>query len=37
MMFQEGNQKQNWKELENLVERQNKTHHFWEEPKQDSY
>lgn len=31
-MFDEGNQKQDWSEQENLVEEQNKIHQFWEAP-----
>lgn len=32
-MMDEGNQKQDWSEQENLVEEQNKKHKFWKEPK----
>lgn len=32
-MFDEGNAKQNWDKLENLVSSQNKKHKFWKEPK----
>lgn len=31
-MFDEGNKKQNWDELENLVDTQNKKHLFWKKP-----
>jgi len=32
-MFDEGNKKQNWDELRNLVKEQNAKHKFWKEPK----
>ena len=32
-MFDEGNAKQNWDKLENLVKTQNAKHKFWQEPK----
>lgn len=32
-MFDEGNEKQNWGKLENLVKKQNAKHKFWKEPK----
>ena len=32
-MFDEGNEKQNWDKLENLVKKQNAKHKFWKEPK----
>ena len=32
-MTDEGNQKQDWSEQENLVQEQNKKHKFWKEPK----
>lgn len=32
-MFDEGNEKQNWDKLENLVKIQNTKHKFWKEPK----
>lgn len=32
-MFDEGNEKQNWDKLENLVKTQNAKHKFWKEPK----
>ena len=32
-MTDEGNQKQDWSEEENLVQEQNKKHKFWKEPK----
>lgn len=32
-MTDEGNQKQDWSEQENLVEKQNKKYKFWKEPK----
>lgn len=32
-MFDEGNKKQNWDKLENLVKKQNAKHKFWKEPK----
>jgi len=32
-MFDEGNEKQNWDKLENLVAEQNGKHKFWKEPK----
>ena len=31
-MFDEGNEKQNWDKLENLVAEQNAKHKFWKEP-----
>lgn len=31
-MFAEGNQNQNWDNLEKLVEEENKKHNFWQEP-----
>lgn len=33
-MFDEGNAKQNWDKLENLVKKQNAKHKFWQEPKE---
>ena len=32
-MFDEGNEKQNWDKLKNLVKEQNAKHKFWKEPK----
>lgn len=32
-MFDKGNEKQNWSKLENFVNKQNKKHEFWNEPK----
>src|SRR3989344_545022 len=32
-MTDEGNEKQNWDEMENLVKEQNARHKFWKEPK----
>ena len=32
-MTDEGNEKQNWNEQENLVKEQNLKHKFWKEPK----
>ncbi|OGZ65341.1 MAG: hypothetical protein A3C50_01405 [Candidatus Staskawiczbacteria bacterium RIFCSPHIGHO2_02_FULL_43_16] len=34
-MFDEGNKKQNWDKLRDLVKEQNKKHKFWKEPKYD--
>lgn len=34
-MFDEGNEKQSWSKLEALVDRQNKVHKFWVEPKEE--
>jgi len=31
-LFNEGNEKQNWNKLEELLETQNNKHHFWEPP-----
>ena len=31
-LFDEGNEKQNWDELEKLVQKQNALHHFWDGP-----
>lgn len=33
-MTDEGNEKQNWDDLENLVKKQNAKHKFWKEPKE---
>lgn len=33
-LMNEGNEKQNWDKLENLVKKQNIKHKFWKEPKQ---
>ena len=34
-LFDEGNAKQDWSKLKNLLSQQNKKHHFWQEPPMD--